>query len=102
MTTNKNDKNVKNDKNKRFIIPTIEEISIYCEERKNQVNPQMFIDHYKSNGWMVGKNKMKDWKATIRTWEQRDYGGQHGKTGSDYKTNWEREQDMEAEAINRE
>ena len=83
LTTNKNvknDKNDKNDKNKRFIVPTIEEIEKYCKERNNQVNPLTFIDHYKSNGWMVGKNKMKDWKAAIRTWEQRNYGGENGRT----------------------
>lgn len=60
---------------KRFIVPSLGEIKDYCKERKNQVNPQIFIDHYTSNGWMVGKNKMKDWKASVRTWEQRNYGG---------------------------
>ena len=40
--------------------------------RHNSVNPQQFIDFYASKGWMVGKNKMKDWKAAIRTWETRD------------------------------
>jgi len=83
LSINKNVKNVKNDKNdknKRFIVPTIEEIEKYCKERNNQVNPLTFIDHYKSNGWMVGKNKMKDWKAAIRTWEQRNYGGNNGRT----------------------
>lgn len=54
----------------RFIPPTIEEVSAYCIERGNSVNPQRFIDHYTSNGWMVGKNKMKDWKAAVRTWER--------------------------------
>ena len=68
---------------KRFIKPTIEEIIAYCKERKNTIKPQVFIDHYTSNGWMVGKNKMKDWKATIRNWEQRDQGGNYGRiTGS--------------------
>jgi hypothetical protein len=58
-------------KNNIFIVPTIEEITDYCKERKNQINPQTFLDHYTGNGWMVGKNKMKDWKAVIRTWETR-------------------------------
>lgn len=58
-------KNIKN----IFIIPTLEEVTSYCDERNNTVNPQHFIDYYTSNGWMVGRNKMKDWKATVRTWE---------------------------------
>jgi len=57
----------------RFIPPTIEEVSNYCNERGNSVNPQRFIDHYTSNGWMVGKNKMKDWKAAVRTWERNSF-----------------------------
>lgn len=58
---------------KNFIIPSIQEISAYCLERNNQINPEQFYDHYQSNGWMVGKNKMKDWKASIRTWEKNNY-----------------------------
>lgn len=52
-----------------FHKPTLEEISSYCLERKNNVNPSKFYDFYESKGWMVGKNKMKDWKACVRTWE---------------------------------
>lgn len=55
---------------KKFKKPTIEEIKNYCEERQNNINPQTFIDYYESNGWKVGKNSMKDWKATIRYWER--------------------------------
>lgn len=54
-----------------FRPPTLEEVQAYCSERNNGINPQSFIDFYASKGWMVGKNKMKDWKACIRTWEQR-------------------------------
>lgn len=57
---------------KRFIPPTLEQVTSYCSERKNNVDPQRFIDFYESKGWMVGKNKMKDWQAAVRTWEQRD------------------------------
>ena len=56
----------------RFTPPTLEEVTAYCQERSNNVDPQRFIDFYESKGWMVGKNKMKDWKACVRTWEQRD------------------------------
>lgn len=55
-----------------FQIPTIQEISNYCAERKNKINPETFYSHYQSNGWMVGKNKMKDWKAAIITWETKE------------------------------
>lgn len=55
---------------KRFIPPTVEQVKEYCQERGNTVDPQRFVDHYTSNGWMVGKNKMKDWKASVRTWER--------------------------------
>jgi hypothetical protein len=58
---------------KRFLIPSILEISTYCQERKNEINAEQFYDHYQSNGWMVGKNKMKDWKAAVRTWEKNGY-----------------------------
>ena len=54
-----------------FKPPTIEEVKAYCQERNNKVNAESFIDFYESKGWMVGKNKMKDWKACVRTWEQR-------------------------------
>lgn len=57
---------------KKFQKPTIDEIKKYCFERKNNINAEQFIDYYESNGWKVGKNAMKDWKACIRTWEQRN------------------------------
>ena len=53
--------------------PTIEEVQAYCDERQNGVNAEKFIDYYTSNGWQVGKNKMKDWKAAVRTWEKNGY-----------------------------
>lgn len=52
-----------------FIKPTIEQVRAYCVERKNSVNPEKWMNHYEANGWMVGKNKMSDWKASVRTWE---------------------------------
>jgi hypothetical protein len=53
-----------------FIKPTLEEVVEYCKERGNGIDPQQWIDHYTSNGWKVGKNSMKDWKAAVRTWEK--------------------------------
>lgn len=58
---------------KRFIKPTIEEIKAYCIERRNTVNAERFFDYYECNGWKVGKNPMKDWKAAVRTWENNGY-----------------------------
>ena len=56
---------------KKFKKPTIEEIESYCRERNNNIDANAFYDYYESKGWMVGKNKMKDWKASVRTWERR-------------------------------
>lgn len=58
---------------KKFVKPTIEKIKSYCLERNNQVDAVQFYDYYESNGWKVGKNSMKDWKATIRTWERNKF-----------------------------
>jgi len=57
----------------RFKKPTLDEIKNYCLERDNNIDAEAFINFYDSKGWMVGKNKMKDWKACIRTWEKRNY-----------------------------
>ena len=56
---------------KRFIPPTVDEVRAYCEARGNNVDPQKFVDYYSSNGWRVGRNPMRDWKAAVRsTWEK--------------------------------
>lgn len=55
---------------KRFTKPTLEEVQAYCRERNNTVDAQRWFDYYSSNGWKVGKNPMKDWKAAVRTWER--------------------------------
>ena len=56
-------------KGTRFTPPSVNEVNDYCNQRNNLVDPQTFIDFYQAKGWMVGKNKMKDWKACVRTWE---------------------------------
>ena len=56
----------------RFIPPTVAEVEAYCQERNNGLDAQRFVDFYTANGWKVGKNTMKDWKAAVRTWENRD------------------------------
>ena len=60
------------EKRTRFSPPTVEEVAVYCRERGNKVDANRFVDFYASKGWKVGQNPMKDWKAAVRTWEQRD------------------------------
>ena len=67
---------------KKFTPPTVEEVREYCLERKNSVDPETFINFYESKGWFVGKNKMKDWRACVRTWE-RNRNSTQKKTGYD-------------------
>lgn len=54
-----------------FQKPTVAEIETYCKERKNTIDADSFYNFYESKNWMIGKNKMKDWKACVRTWEKR-------------------------------
>lgn len=72
INRNKNEKE-KIQKKKTFTPPTAEQVQAYCLERKNKVDAQRFVDYYTTNGWQVGKNKMKDWKAAVRTWERNTY-----------------------------
>jgi hypothetical protein len=55
-----------------FKKPNLDQVSNYCIERKNNVDAEAFLDFYESKDWKIGKNKMKDWKAAIRTWERRE------------------------------
>lgn len=70
---------------KNFKKPTLEEVQQYCTDRKNSINAEKFIDYYESNGWKVGRNSMKDWKACIRTWEKRETENK----SNIYKSNYE-------------
>lgn len=80
-TTNKNDKNermeekVKTLVKKSFTVPSLEEITKYCQERKNDIDPEYFLDSNNAKGWVIGKNQTpaKDWKAMIRTWEKSSF-----------------------------
>ena len=72
-TKTKKEKDISNDISKKsFVPPTIDEVREYCQSRNNFVDPERFVDFYSAKGWMVGKNKMKDWKAAVRTWERND------------------------------
>ena len=81
-------------KKKVFKKPTIEEINKYCEERNNGINAEAFYDFYESKNWYVGKNKMSDWKACVRTWEKRE-----DKKESKYKTAEEKRQEIYAKFL---
>lgn len=56
----------------RFLPPTVDEVRAYCTEKGYPIDPQRFVDYYTSNGWMVGRNKMKDWRAAVRTWSRKE------------------------------
>lgn len=75
----------------RFAKPSIEDVAAYIEEMGYKVDVQKWYDYYSSNGWRVGRNPMKDWKAAVRTWTRNDYatGGTDGKAkGRRHATNW--------------
>lgn len=58
---------------KRFVPPSVEDVRAYCEEKGySLVNPERFVNYYSSNGWMVGKTKMKDWKSAVAGWQSRE------------------------------
>lgn len=61
---------IEKEKRKIFIPPSVDDVRAYCEERKNGIDPESFVAFYASKGWMVGKNKMKDWKSAVITWEK--------------------------------
>ena len=69
--TNKNNI-IKNKRVLSFFKPTIDDVKLYCLERNNNIDAETFFDFYESKDWLVGKNKMKNWKASVRTWEKRE------------------------------
>jgi hypothetical protein len=90
MTLTSNDKNIKNEKNvkevfradeppkqtNKFIPPTIDEVKAYIQEKKYDIDAEHWHDFYSAKNWMIGKNKMKDWRAAIRTWTKNRDGTQ--------------------------
>lgn len=85
INANNNSEGTPKPAEKRFTPPTVDEVRAYCQERRNNVDAQRFVDYYTSNGWMVGKTKMKDWKAAVRTWERNRTGNNN--TGKVYGKN---------------
>jgi len=82
-------------KAKRFVKPTLDEVANYIQERKSFkiVDAARFYDYYSSNGWKVGKNPMKDWKAAVRTWEKNTTAPQKGKVQQSLDT-WQEARNM--------
>ncbi|MDP2218503.1 MAG: hypothetical protein Q8J68_14595 [Methanolobus sp.] len=74
-----NKKKIYKRKNVVFVCPSLNEIMQYCKERGNNIDPEEWMAFYESNGWMVGKNNMKNWKAAIVTWEKRKKGDVYGR-----------------------
>jgi len=70
--TDNNRKGREGKKRNIFMAPTLEEVTSYCLERGNSVDPSRFMSHYEANGWKVGRNAMKDWRAAVRTWEGKE------------------------------
>lgn len=90
----KKNKEIDSVKSKRFSPPTLLEVEDYCFERKNTVDASKFIDYYTSNGWKVGKNAMKDWRAAVRTWEKTQNNNNNGnkqQNGLDADAKWRAE-----------
>lgn len=95
-STDNNTNNNKTNKGGRFTPPSVEQVMEYCNHRQNGINAQNFIDFYQSKGWKVGNSKMKDWKASVRTWEtnnkirneqnadKRNSKSEYAKLNSDY------------------
>lgn len=74
INQNENSDAVAHNKTKKFVKPTIEEIEAFAKEQNlRNLDAQYFYDYYESNGWMVGKNHMKDWKATAKNWNRRQF-----------------------------
>lgn len=59
--------------------PSVEQVAEYVATRQVQINPQAFVDYYTANGWKVGRNSMKDWRAAVRTWEKNENGKTAGR-----------------------
>jgi len=91
LTTTKEDKEVKEVKKEIYKErkPTLDEVRAYCQERNNGVDPDRWFNYYTANGWKVGKNPMKDWKACVRTWEKNNPKVEEQKPSSErYKIPW--------------
>jgi hypothetical protein len=74
QSESESESNSKAEPRKHFVPPSVSDVREYCLERGNSIDPQTFVDFYAGKNWMVGKTKMADWKACVRTWERRQAG----------------------------
>lgn len=86
VNDNVNDIKESEEKKPRFYPPTLEELKKYIADNKYNVDPERFIDYYTANGWTVGKNRMKDWKAAVRNWDRSQKPGGRMRQESTAKT----------------
>ena len=86
VNDNVNDIKESEEKKPRFYPPTLEELKKYIADNKYNVDPERFIDYYTANGWTVGKNRMKDWKAAVRNWDRSQKSGGRMRQESTAKT----------------
>lgn len=84
-----------------FTRPSVDEVRAYCLERENGVDADRFVAYYTANGWKVGKNPMRDWRAAVRTWEKNDRGKAAGKPGYRAQTHNGQISDYAKEAVKR-
>lgn len=83
IQSNTDQTNTDQKKRARFTPPTVEEVRAYCAERGFTFDPEAFVNFYESKGWMVGRNRMKSWKAACTTWQKRQ-GTPKGGCGDEY------------------
>jgi hypothetical protein len=81
-------------KSKRFKKPTLDELEHYCIERQNRVDIQKFYNFYESNGWKVGKNPMKDWRASVRGWERNSFDDKKQSKTQSQLNSWQKAREI--------
>lgn len=94
---------IQKEKTKIFQKPTFEEVEAYCKERNNGIDVARWFDYYTANGWKVGKNPMKDWRAAVRTWERSEFAAPDNRESESYEPTPEQqaEKQLMLEAIRR-
>ena len=80
----------------RFVRPSLDDVAAYCLERGGIVDPQRWYAYYESNGWKVGKNAMKDWRAAVRTWERNGVDKPKQDKPKSFADMWREEQQRDA------
>lgn len=91
----------KKESSTRFTPPTLENVMGYCQQMGYQIDCQRFIDFYASKGWMVGKNKMKDWKAALRNWARQDDGDKRTLPKKNQFSNYGNQRDYDADELSK-